>query len=109
MSADDEFERIAAELANAGVVAGAMFGKRALKSGARAFVCLKGDMLAVKLGAGTSAHEEALDLDGAELFDPSGSGRPFKDWVALPFAQCRVWPDYARRGLALVSRAPTTD
>lgn len=92
MTPDALLDDIAAEL---GVTAGAMFGKRALKSGSKAFVCLKGDDLAFKLGAGTAEHTAALELPGACLFDPSGGGRPFKDWVAVPVAQSAEWPRLA--------------
>ncbi|MER6434522.1 hypothetical protein ABT272_44115 [Streptomyces sp900105245] len=44
-----------------------MFGKRALKADGKAFACLKGDLLAFRLGDGTPAHTKALALPGAEL------------------------------------------
>ncbi|MFJ3909028.1 hypothetical protein [Streptomyces vinaceus] len=97
--ADTLLEEIAADLAPRGVTAGAMFGARALKSHGKAFACLKGEVLAVKLGAGTPAHAEALALAGAELFDPAGSGRPFRDWVALPADRAGHWGRYAERAL----------
>ncbi|MCX4626284.1 hypothetical protein [Streptomyces sp. NBC_01443] len=97
---DALFDHIAADLAPRGVTAGAMFGARALKAHGKVFACLNGDALAVKLGVGTPAHTEALSLPGVELFDPSGAGRPFKDWVALPTAQAGAWPHYAETGLA---------
>ena len=43
----------------------------------QAFACLKGDLLAFRLGDGTPAHAQALAMTGAELFDPSGKNRPF--------------------------------
>ncbi|MFE2145669.1 hypothetical protein ACFXA3_28725 [Streptomyces sp. NPDC059456] len=97
---DAVFEDIADDLAPRGVTTGALFGARALKAHGKAFACLNGDTLAVKLGAGSAAHTEALSLPGAELFDPSGAGRPFKDWVALPADHADRWPHYAERGLA---------
>ena len=99
MSPDDLLDDIAEDLAAAGVIAGAMFGKRALKAGGTAFACLKGDDLAFRLGAGTRDHDEALAMAGAELFDPSGKGRPFKDWVAVPVALASEWPRLARTAL----------
>jgi hypothetical protein len=102
MSPDDLFDDIAAELAPDGVTAGAMFGKRALKAGGKAFACLKGDDLAVRLGDGTPDHGAALGVAGARLFDPSGTGRPFRDWVAVPVTAAAQWPGLARLALARV-------
>ena len=36
-------------------------------------------------------RETALALDGAHLFDPSGRGRPFKEWVVVPPAHAHEW------------------
>ncbi len=102
MSPDDLLDELAARLAPAGATAGAMFGKRALKADGQAFACLKGDDLAFRLGAGTAEHGSALDLPGARLFDPSGNGRPFKDWVAVPVALSAEWSRLAGLALARV-------
>jgi hypothetical protein len=103
MTPDALLDDIAADLAPRGAIAGAMFGKRALKAHGKAFACLKGDLLAFRLGDGTPAHTAALALPGAELFDPSGKHRPFKDWVAIPHAHAESWHHYA--GTALDSLA----
>lgn len=100
MSADEVFDEIAAQLAPMGARTGSMFGKRALLTGGRAFACLKGDQLAFRLGTGTPAHAEALALPGATLFDPSGKGRPFRDWVAVPIPEADAWLDLARVALS---------
>lgn len=99
MTSDELFDEIASDLAPRGATAGTMFGKRALKAHGKAFACLKGSLLAFRLGDGTPAHGEALVLPGAELFDPSGKHRPFKDWVAIPIAHADVWPRYAETAL----------
>jgi hypothetical protein len=44
-------------------------------------------------------REKALALDGAHLFDPSGRGRPFKEWVVVPPAHEADWPAWAERAL----------
>ena len=44
-------------------------------------------------------HAQALALDGAELFDPSGGGRPFKQWVVVPFAHADRWDYFAAHAL----------
>lgn len=99
MDVQELFDDIAADLAPQGAIAGAMFGKRALKANGKAFACLKDDALAFRLGAGTPAHADALKLPGATLFDPSGKDRPFKDWVAVPAAQKSQWNRLARTAL----------
>jgi len=95
MTPDALLDEIAADLAPRGATAGGMFGKRALKAHGKAFACLKGDCLAFRLGDGTAAHAEALALPGAELFDPSGKHRPFKDWVAVPHDHADRWRHFA--------------
>jgi len=44
-------------------------------------------------------RKQALALDGARLFDPSGEGRPFKEWVVLPTAHEAEWPGWAERAV----------
>ncbi|MFI2758362.1 hypothetical protein ACH5A3_05735 [Streptomyces echinatus] len=100
MTPDELFDDIAADLAHRGAISGAMFGKRALKAHGKAFACLKDDRLAFKLGDGAPAHAEALALQGAELFDPSGNHRPFKDWVAVPHTYAAQWPELAEAALS---------
>lgn len=88
---DEHFDDIADDLAGYGVSAGKMFGARALVLDGKAVACLKGSVFAVKLGAGSAAHQAAMALPEATLFDPAGKGRPFKDWVALPASQAKHW------------------
>jgi hypothetical protein len=99
VDASEAFESVAGDLRPRGVVTAQMFGKRALKFESRAFACLFGDALAVKLMAGTSEHTAALALPGAELFDPSGRHRPMKDWVTVPFAHTDRWGPLAGAAL----------
>jgi hypothetical protein len=99
MDAEARFDGIVEDLATRGVLPGALFGARSLTVDGTAFACLKGDRLAVRLGAGTAAHTTALALDGASLFDPSGKGRPFQDWVAVPATHSDNWPGLAEAGL----------
>jgi hypothetical protein len=93
------FDDIVEDLGPRGVLSGALFGARSLTFDGTAFACLKGGRLAVKLGAGSPLHAEALALPDGELFDPSGKGRPFKDWVTIAASQTAVWPQYAEAGL----------
>jgi hypothetical protein len=41
----------------------------------------------------------ALALDGAHLFDPSGEGRPFKEWVVVPVAHAAEWASLSNEAL----------
>ena len=41
------------------------------------------------------AHARALGLDGAHLFDPSGKGQPFKEWVVVPATHAERWESFA--------------
>ncbi len=41
-------------------------------------------------------HANALGLEAAQLFDPSGKGRAMKEWVLVPFEFADQWPDLAR-------------
>ena len=45
------------------------------------------------------AHTRALALEGAHLFDPSGKGRPFKEWVVVPEAHAAEWESFAEHAL----------
>jgi hypothetical protein len=68
---------------------GQMFGKPCFKINGKAFVCFFEECMVFKLTG--KAHEEALKLNGAKLFDPSGKGRAMKEWVQVPFAHQREW------------------
>ena len=75
-----------------------MMGMPALKKGGKLWVGLwKGEMV-FKL-TDKEAHAEALALDGAHLFDPGERGRPMKEWVVVPQAHERQWPQLAERVL----------
>ena len=99
---EELYDGLLESAAGAGVVAGAMFGSRAFMLNGKSIGCLKGEVLAFKLGADTPELAEALTLPGAELFDPSAHDRPFKDWVAIPLAEAAHAP---RLLLQAVARA----
>ena len=46
-------------------------------------------------------HAEALALDGAHLFDPSGQGKPFRQWVVVPAAHADRWEAFAAHALVM--------
>jgi len=100
-AAEAAFEALGADLADAGVSLGKMFGARSLMVGSKAIGCLNGDAVAFKLGRDTEGHASALALPGAALFDPSGMNRPFKDWVVVPLAHSERWPALAETALSV--------
>ncbi len=44
-------------------------------------------------------HAEALALAGAHLFDPSGQGKPFRQWVVVPVEHAGRWEHFAAHAL----------
>lgn len=95
------FEEIAQQLAGRGVVAAKMFGMPSLKAGGKAFAGVFGEAFVFKLPK--PALGEALGLKGAELFDPSGTGRAMKEWVVVPPAHAKRWPELAERARKYVA------
>lgn len=103
MDADALFARIGENLCPRGVLSGALFGARSLTLDGTAFACFKSGALAVRLGAGSALHAEALSLPDSGLFDPSGKGRPFQDWVAIAPSQSEHWMRWAEAALEAVT------
>jgi hypothetical protein len=81
----------------ADVKAGKMFGMPSLFSKGKSVAGLYGDDMVFKLAP--AALEEALALKGAQLFDPSGMGRPMKAWAQVPARHARRWAELARQAL----------
>lgn len=99
----ERLDLLVAELGDPAVVRGRMMGRPILSHGSTMFACLNGEWIGLKLGAGTPEHTAALAVPGAELFDPSRRGRPFKDWVALPPEAADDWPRFAAYSFAFVA------
>jgi len=96
------FETLVAPFATAHQVAeGKWFGKPCLKTDDKAFVVLFGQNVAFKLTG--EAHREALQIEGARLFDPRGKGNAFKEWVQVPVEKSSTWPSLAKKAHAFVS------
>jgi TfoX/Sxy family transcriptional regulator of competence genes len=77
-----------------------MFGGIAAKANGQMFAGLFARSFVVKLAE--ADREEALRLDGAELFDPMGNGRIMRDTVFMPedtFCDDRELRSWLRRGL----------
>jgi len=103
-----EYQRIARTLLGEGVTPGKMFGKEALKFESKAIACLLEDRMAFKVGRDSTAMSQGMDCPGAELFDPSGQGRPFRDWVAVPESSLERWEQLAQAALSAAIE-PETD
>ncbi|WP_194551819.1 hypothetical protein [Zobellia nedashkovskayae] len=49
------------------------------------------------------SHNDALSLDGSQLFDTSGKKRPMKEWVQVPFDFKDNWDELARSAFGYMS------
>ena len=98
---------LTAVLVARGAASGAMFGMPTVKAGGRAILGCFGDAIVFKRGG--AAHARALALHGAELFDPSGMGRPMKEWVVVPAAHAKEWPALAEAALEYGSTATAAE
>jgi len=86
------FIEIGEQISNA--IIGNLFGKPCFKLNKKAFICFFKNEMVFKLLDKT--HSEALSLDGAQLFDPSGKNRPMKQWVQVPFDYKDMWLEFAK-------------
>ncbi|MGK5556794.1 hypothetical protein ACSNOI_34815 [Actinomadura kijaniata] len=102
MSAEEDFRRVGAELADLGVAISSMMGRPALKDrDGKVFASLQRDgAMVFRLVRDTPEHTAALALPGASLFDPSGRGREVKDWVVVPHSCAAQWTDLAETALS---------
>jgi hypothetical protein len=85
------------------VAVGKWFGKTCLKVEGKVFAALWRGEVAFKLTG--EAHAEALQVQGAHLFDPRGQGHPMKEWVQIPAAQSSTWSHFARLACEYVAGA----
>lgn len=76
-----------------GSVAGNLFGKPCYKLNNKAYLCFFEKSMVFKLKG--SAHKEALELESSILFDPSGKGRPMKEWVQVSYKHKDLWSNFA--------------
>lgn len=94
-NASDSFDVLAVSLRGEDVSQGKLFGHPCLKVKGKAFLVDFDGHLVFKLGREAMAvwladHE---DLNG---FDPSGKGRPMKDWLQAPMvysAHFQIWAE----------------
>ena len=86
---------------NPRVAEGKWFGKTCANVDGKAFLVLFGGDVAFKLDEG--ARSKALQIEGAQLFDPRGQGKAFKEWVQVPSRRSGEWPQLAASAYAFVS------
>lgn len=72
-----------------------LFGKPCFKLNKKAFTCFFDNCMVFKLSG--EAHSDALSLDGAILFDPSGKNRPMKEWIQVPYDYKDKWNNFAEK------------
>jgi TfoX/Sxy family transcriptional regulator of competence genes len=83
MAGNDAYRRMVDELlADPDVAEGKMMGNPALMLGRSMFAGLFHDELIVKVGR--ERANALIAAERAQPFDPSGAGRPFKDWAQVP-------------------------
>ena len=78
-----------------------LFGKPCFKTNGKAFCCFFQNEMVFKLTG--DSHADALSLDSSQLFDPSGKGRPMKEWVQVPFDYKDKYEGFAKKAMAYVS------
>jgi len=94
----NNYDAVASEItATSSATSGKMFGMPCLKHNGKAFAGFYQGAMVFKLRA--PQHAEALALPGARLFDPSGRGRPMKEWVEVPGEHASRWLELAREAL----------
>lgn len=71
-----------------------MFGKLCAKIKGKPFVSFYQDELAFRIGRDITS-EWLGTLKDSKLFDPSGKGRPFKDWIQVPLQHQNKYRDLA--------------
>jgi hypothetical protein len=100
VNAKERFDEIADDLVaqNADVTLSQMMGMPALKRVGKLWVGFWKDEMVFKL-VDPEERERALALEGAHLFDPGERDRPMKEWVVVPEAHAKEWPQLARRAL----------
>ncbi|MGH7481103.1 MAG: hypothetical protein ACRELV_03035 [Longimicrobiales bacterium] len=83
MSAQDTYENVVEALLDSDprVSRTKMFGMPTLKINGKAFAGFFNDALIVKLGV--ERVQQLLKTKGAHEADPSGMGRPMKEWVVV--------------------------
>ncbi len=99
------YNQIGQELADKkATTIGQMFGKPCLKTNSKAFAAFFQGEMVFKFG-----QEDATLLknkySGSVNWDPSGKKRPMKDWLQIPAAFSKDWPELAKQALEYVEKS----
>jgi hypothetical protein len=84
-----------------------VFGMPCVKRAGRVVFGLSRTGMVFKL-TDPEAHARALSVPGAHLFDPSGRGEPFRQWVVVPPEQADEWEAFAYEALQQDHSVPPT-
>ncbi|MEE9453477.1 MAG: hypothetical protein V3V13_03710 [Paracoccaceae bacterium] len=97
------YDAIVSEFAatNQDLIVGNLFGKPCAKFEGKAFVAFFQDCMVFKMTADRCQELIRLKPD-SKLFDPSGKGRPMKEWVQVPSKYDADWRDLASEALVLL-------
>jgi hypothetical protein len=79
------------------------FGMACLKVEGKVFAVQSADAMAFKLPK--EALSQALEIEGACLFDPRSTGHPMKEWVQIPAGSAGAWQSFARAACEYVAGA----
>lgn len=91
----DKLDEVLAEFGSQpNVVKVEMFGKHCLKADGKVTAVLFEGDLVFKLAG--EAHAQALQLEGAHLWDPRGKGHPMREWMQVPVAHSSAYGRLAR-------------
>ena len=103
MSSELEYKKIVDYLAfTHNGIAGQMFGKKCIKINNKSAVALFKDFLVFKLPE--KVHSEAISLTGSDLWDPSGKGRPMKEWVQVTMGHKQRFEEFAKASADYVGK-----
>src|SRR5262245_1076369 len=90
----ERFDSLSERFVARGAKRSQMFGMPVLKVGDKVFAGTFGDAMTFKLGP--EDLEKARRQAGVEAFEPM-KGRAMKEWVLVPLAHARKWPNLAER------------
>ena len=76
-----------------------VFGMPCVKRSGRVVFGLSRTGMVFKL-TDPAVHAQALAVPGAHLFDPSGKGEPFRQWVVVPPERAGEWEPLAAEAVA---------
>lgn len=99
MTAKETYEEIGQLLVqNHHTEIGQMFGKASLKYKGKAFASFQNNAMIFRLGKDFIAPLK-IEFPNSENWDPSGKGRPMKDWLSVPSEYHNSWNSLALQAL----------